>query len=725
MAYFGDMKRTYQALLLAVLMATMSLAGCFGSDDEESDEDETPVETLEDWQVHFANSVSDLPECNDDREGWLYYISMDENFRVCTQFGWEIVDITGPSGDDGQDGTSILINVVNSTGCLNGGNTFEIGSDQDGNGVLDVTEVEVTLDICNGAEGPAGSDGEDGENGQDGSDGLNAIISTTPESSGSNCANGGTRIDVGVDDNSNAVLETSEIDQTQYVCDGGSSNNTMLSTTSAPNANLGCDAGGLVISHGFDNGDGGGIYANGALETGEIDSEVTFCSRFVTQMVKEVNSEGSSHGRLGYDTTIGNTLFFSAYDPTHGRELWKTDGTAMGTMMVKDINSGNAGSHIYWNARAVGNTLYFSANDGVNGYELWKSDGTATGTVMVKDINSGSGDGYPSWFTTLGNTLYFSVNDGVNGDELWKSDGTNAGTVMVKDINNGASDSYIAYMKAVGNTLYFRADDGTYGDELWVSDGTASGTVMIRDINIDPTHHSSSSRISHFSVIGNTTYFQADDGINGLELWKSDGTTSGTVMVKDINSGNASGLGYDLTAIGNTLYFSANDGIHGYELWKSDGTASGTVMVKDIYNGSDSGGPFSLEGIGDMVFFNAFDETHGLELWKSDGTASGTVMVKDICNGSCYGIHIAGSAVAVVGNTLYFQASDNINGFELWKSDGTASGTVMVKDIMSGSQGSYPQYMLSVGDTLFFTANDGTRGYELYSITTETEITYS
>ena len=39
---------------------------------------------------------------------------------------------------------------------------------------------------------------------------------------------------------------------------------------------------------------------------------------------------------------------------------------------------------------------------------------------------------------------------------------------------------------------------------------------------------------------------------------------------------------YYLTAVGNTLYFEANDGTNGYELWKSDGTASGTVMVKDI-----------------------------------------------------------------------------------------------------------------------------------------------
>ena len=69
------------------------------------------------------------------------------------------------------------------------------------------------------------------------------------------------------------------------------------------------------------------------------------------------------------------------------------------------------------------------------------------------------------------------------------------------------------------------------------------------------------------TAVGNTLYFTADNGTNGRELWKSDGTASGTVLVKDINSGSNSGSPYHLTAIGTTLYFRASDVAYGTELW--------------------------------------------------------------------------------------------------------------------------------------------------------------
>ncbi|CAI8288952.1 MAG: Uncharacterised protein [Euryarchaeota archaeon UBA443] len=86
-------------------------------------------------------------------------------------------------------------------------------------------------------------------------------------------------------------------------------------------------------------------------------------------------------------------------------------------------------------------------------------------------------------------------------------------------------------------------------------------------------------------------------------------------MVKDIQSGSNSGSPSELTAVGNTLYFSANDGTNGDELWKSDGTATGTVMVKDISSGSGYSSPSSLTVVGNTLYFQAIDGNNGYELW--------------------------------------------------------------------------------------------------------------
>jgi ELWxxDGT repeat protein len=133
-------------------------------------------------------------------------------------------------------------------------------------------------------------------------------------------------------------------------------------------------------------------------------------------------------------------------------------------------------------------------------------------------------------------------------------------------------------------------------------------------------------------------------------------------------------------------------------------------MVKDIYPGSGSSSLDYLTNVNGTLFFSAYDDTNGYELWKSNGTAAGTVMVKDIYPGS-------GSSsldcLTDVNGTLFFSADDGISGVELWKSNGTEAGTVMVKNI-SGNSGSNPYYLTNVNGTLFFNAYDDTSGDELW-----------
>src|SRR5205085_876186 len=130
--------------------------------------------------------------------------------------------------------------------------------------------------------------------------------------------------------------------------------------------------------------------------------------------------------------------------------------------------------------------------------------------------------------------------------------------------------------------------------------------------------------------VGGTLYFRANDGANGYELWRSDGTAAGISLVEDILPGGGGSNLSNLTDVGGTLYFSAYDGANGTELWRSDGTAAGTLLVADLIPGSGDGSLAGLTAIGDTVFFAMTDATRGRELWdfREDTTAtvSGTVL---------------------------------------------------------------------------------------------------
>ena len=158
---------------------------------------------------------------------------------------------------------------------------------------------------------------------------------------------------------------------------------------------------------------------------------------------------------------------------------------AVGTtpFLIKDINqSGDSAPAFLTN---VNGGLFFFANDGVHGWELWKSDGTLVGTMLVSDINPTGDSVFPpiAFPVNIGNILYFTANDGTRGYELWKSDGTITGTKIVSDINPGINGSNTGQFVNLNDTLYFGAFNTTYGAELWKSDGTVTGTMLITDIN--------------------------------------------------------------------------------------------------------------------------------------------------------------------------------------------------------------------------------------------------
>lgn len=241
---------------------------------------------------------------------------------------------------------------------------------------------------------------------------------------------------------------------------------------------------------------------------------------------------------------------------------------------------------------------------------------------------------------------------------------------------------------------------------------TLGAAFLVRDIN--PTSGSlTGSDPKEFVAIGRTLYFTANDGVRGVELWKSDGTTSGTVLVKDIYPGTTGSAPNGLMNMDGTLYFAASDGITNNALWRSDGSAAGTykvkatIVVKNTYTKRSE-----FVAVGHTLFFCGSQGAYSTALMKSDGTAGGTVMV---CTSDPTKVWSFMNP-AVMGGVVYFSGSGPALTTGLWRSDGTEAGTSMVYDVRDAggmqSPPTFPDHMLAVGGTLYFVARSP--GYQLW-----------
>ncbi len=381
------------------------------------------------------------------------------------------------------------------------------------------------------------------------------------------------------------------------------------------------------------------------------------------------------------------------------------------TVLVKDIIPGATSSNPT-NLTRAGSTLYFTVNDPATGMELWKSNGTDSTTTLVKDIYPGAMSSSPSGLTAVGSTVYFRAYT-ASGHELWKTDGTEAGTVMVKDINPGTASSNPATLLNAGGVLYFSATNGVHGAELWKTDGTGAGTVMVKDLNPGAANGATASMI----YLDGAVYFSGFNGITG-GIWKTDGTAAGTTLVESLLY-----TPQQLTVTGSTFYFTVDNApsSRSKQMWRSDGTAAGTIPVKEVT--APRLGPVvymsSITRAGSAVYFvsEIYSPAFGKEikLWKTDGTAAGTIALKSIV--FYYSVPdptIGFYNLTAKGAILYLAVNDGVNGRELWRSDGSVAGTTMVIDLNPGPASGEVSSILLAGSNLYFAANNGVLGKELW-----------
>ncbi|MFN7975172.1 MAG: hypothetical protein U0166_22945 [Acidobacteriota bacterium] len=391
----------------------------------------------------------------------------------------------------------------------------------------------------------------------------------------------------------------------------------------------------------------------------------------------------------GPASSFNGQLYFSAWEPVTGSELWRTDGTLSGTLPFADIVPGPGSSHPFPVALGA-ELLVFSDDGGI--FNVLKTDGTPGNLTFITSLGTSSGGCDPrDWRLVSGPNAFFRFASAAGGCELWKSDGTAAGTALVKDIEVGAAGSNPGSAFDDGGRLVFVASTGAAGAEPWVSDGTSGGTAMIADVNPGPA----ASGTSSFTAMGGQIYFSASTPHG---LWKTDLSPAGTTLVAPIYLDPGTNR---ICNANGTLLFAANSGPQAkHELWKSDGTPAGTVFVKDLCPQSSSD-PRDFFTIGGVALFVASGYTMD-ELWRSDGTVGGTYAVKDLTPESTS----AAKAAGVVNGRLLFAARDALHGGELWLSDGTDTGTFLIGDIDPTTDPIAPSFVGAVGGQAIVASNN-------------------
>ncbi len=354
--------------------------------------------------------------------------------------------------------------------------------------------------------------------------------------------------------------------------------------------------------------------------------------------------------------------------------------------------------------------VFFRADDGIHGQELFVTDGTAAGTRLVKDIRPGRGSGIiidppyynPTGLAATSDAVYFAANDGA-ALRLWRSDGTAEGTRAVQAQNAPAGlPSSPRHLTAIGDTVYFVGNYASTGPQLWKTDGTDAGTVMVKRIGTTLN----GANIQHVAAFGDRVVFSAGEPDTGQELWISDGTEAGTRVIADINPGSTSTFPEGVTVAGDTLYFT------GYDPDSYDPTSTGSTGTsyalyavgpdaagpRKVFSAAPVGGmrPGHLTAVGGELYFTSTEPgSTRRTIWRTDGTAEATVPVAFANNAT---------NLTAFDDTLYFSAQTTTHGIELFTFD-DAGGIRLVAETNPGTASGSPQRLTAVGSSLYFGAN--------------------
>ncbi|WP_430809673.1 MULTISPECIES: T9SS type A sorting domain-containing protein [unclassified Carboxylicivirga] len=379
--------------------------------------------------------------------------------------------------------------------------------------------------------------------------------------------------------------------------------------------------------------------------------------------------------------SIAGSIYY--YDYTDS-EVWVSDGTAPNTRMLEinatftvatdaegteytQHNSAGFSDQILFNDKA-----YFNANNG-EGFHVYYIDGISGDKVMALEnswarVLPDQANGIV--YLTEGSASPWKTWDGVNLSELvvlpnqYEADGT---TLKVENSSNGAcllGDKIVFAGSYVDPTL------DVIGTELFVYDPAGTdGPQLLKDIRVGTSSSSPKYFVEHNDIV----YFMANDGSGTYALWKTDGTSAGTVRVTPGDAEWTVDVNGQPFLFNSKLYFEGDD------------DNSATDALDQLYEYDPAANTLTrISGL--------------LDAYKASLPAPEEVF-----------INFDPKSFVVLDNTLYFYAKYSfVEGDKTYDSTTNAiyklNGTSV--ELVSESVGFYPVELLAFNGKIYFAGED-------------------
>jgi ELWxxDGT repeat protein len=404
-----------------------------------------------------------------------------------------------------------------------------------------------------------------------------------------------------------------------------------------------------------------------------------------TKLLKTFREDGGTYPE-GFPIVNGKVLLRG--NDGSGYKYWTSDGTQAGTQELAGSATMPAIPYKYYSFNGY---IYFS-----DGLSVWKSDGTPHGTTpfepFFNHINTGTifrGDFH---FTTNGTRDFgfWKLNKAgvlqklISGnnlkilaqspdmlllnvdDVLWKSNGTLAGTSSIAGISEGGKPFipiFAEYINA-SNFLIVGRHLSVAGDKAWVTNGTAEGTQICEAFKDDSWF------LGYQPVRAKNHCFLPSGGVKN-SLFGFRGAPNEVFEVPQAPTTTDSYPSSFFRLNDEVLFTTSLSSTYGTRLWITGGGAENTRLLDldQNYVSTNFKWPIKYNG---QIFFDRSDDEHGTELWKTDGTAAGTGLLKDMIPGK------PGSDAGkkfIFKDKIFFWNRTGVS-YTLWSSDGTAEGTV-------------------------------------------------